>query len=120
MRLRLLLPTLIAMLPLAGCGDAKTVRTNSGLVSLSLEEYRILPRSLSVPAGAVRITVANHGILTHNLTLERGNVAVAGTSTIMPGATAVISTTLRPGRYAMVSTVANQADLGMSGKLVVR
>lgn len=127
MRLRLLLCTLSATLLLSGCGGAGTVRVDSGRLSLSLDEYRILPRTVSVPAGALRIVVANHGILTHNLTLERENrdsngqvVTVATTSTIMPGATVTIAPTLRPGRYAMVSTVANQADLGMSGTLVVR
>jgi hypothetical protein len=119
-RFRLLLPVLIVALLLAGCARTTTVRVDEGKLSLSLDEYRILPRSVSVPSGALRITVINHGILTHNLTLKRGNVAVATTSTIMPGATAVISTTLRPGSYVMTSTVANQADLGMSGKLLAR
>jgi hypothetical protein len=127
MRLRLLLPSLLAALLLSGCGGGNTVRVDSGQLNLSLDEYRILPRSVSVPAGPLRITVVNHGILTHNLTLELENrdsngqpVSVASTSTIMPGASATIAKTLRPGRYAMLSTVANQADLGMSGTLVVR
>ncbi len=120
MRLRLLLPLLVAGLPLAGCGGTSTVRVNSGRLSLTLDEYRILPRSVSVPAGALEITVANHGILTHNLTLKRANATVATTSTIMPGATTTLAKALPPGRYAMVSTVANQADLGMSGTLIVR
>jgi hypothetical protein len=120
MRLRLLLPWLGAALLLAGCGGAKTVRLADGQLSLSLDEYRIVPRSVSVPAGALRITVANRGILTHNLTLKRGGIVVATTSTLMPGAIATIAKTLRPGRYTMSSTVANQADLGMSGTLVVR
>jgi hypothetical protein len=120
MRLRLLLPALIAALLLAGCGESATVRLNDGQLRLSLEEYRILPRSVSVPAGPLRITVHNQGILTHNLTLKRAGVVVATTSTVMPGATSVISKSLRPGRYVMASTVANQADLGMSGILIVR
>jgi hypothetical protein len=120
MRLRLVLPWLIVAPLLSGCGGAATVRVDSGRLSLTLDEYRILPRSVSVPAGALQITVANRGILTHNLTLKRAGVAVATTSTIMPGATATLAKTLRPGRYTMTSAVANQADLGMSGTLIVR
>jgi plastocyanin len=120
MRLRLLLPSVIAALLLTGCAGGGTTRVNDGRLSLSLDEYRILPRRVSVPAGTLRITVVNHGILTHNLTLKRNNVQVASTSTIMPGATVVIAKTLRAGSYTMASTVANQADLGMSGTLTVR
>lgn len=127
MRLRLLLLTLTATLLLTGCGSSATVRVRTGSLSIALDEYRILPRSVSVPSGPVRITVVNHGILTHNLTLQLENrdsegqtVTVASTHTIMPGATAVIAAKLRPGRYAMVSKIANQADLGMSGTLIVR
>ena len=104
------------------------MRLPSRRVALSLDEYRILPQSVSVPAGRIRITAVNRGILTHNVTIElqrrdsNGHpVILADTSTIMPGATGtVVTPALRPGRYALLSTVSNQADLGMTATLVVR
>jgi hypothetical protein len=120
---------LLAPLTLAGCGGAKTVRVEGHELRFGLDEYRILPRDVSVPPGPLRMVVRNRGVLTHNLTLERENrdasgnaVVLASSSTIMPGATVTVTTSapLRPGRYALLSTISNQADLGMSGTLIVR
>jgi hypothetical protein len=118
---------LTAALALGGCGSSATTSLSTHRLAIGLDEYRILPRKPSLPAGPLRITVANHGILTHNLTIalqdrdSNGNrVVLATTSTLMPGASTVLTPTLRPGRYSMSSTIANQADLGMSGTLIVR
>jgi hypothetical protein len=121
-------PATLAALAFCGCGGARTVRVQGDTVTVGLEEFRILPRSMSVPAGRIRILVANHGVLTHNLALElahrdsNGNpVILTDTQTIFPGASATLLTpALRPGNYVLVSSVANQADLGMSANLIVR
>lgn len=118
----------MALLAVSGCGAAKTVRIEGHLLSMTLDEYRILPRSVSVPAGRLRILAHNSGILTHNLTIELENldsngnpVILASTATIMPGTTKTIVTSLlSPGRFKLISTVANQAVLGMEGTLIVR
>jgi hypothetical protein len=128
MRPPLLPLLLLAALLLAGCGAGATVRLNDRRVAFTLDEYRILPRTVSVPPGRIRIVVSNRGILTHNLFLELENddsegnpVILARTPTLMPGAsTSQLTPPLRAGRYKLLSTIANQADLGMSGTLIVR
>jgi hypothetical protein len=97
-------------------------------VSLTLDEYRILPRTLSVPAGRIQITVRNRGVLTHNVALEREGRDASGKPVILgitpplpPGSgDSILTPTLAPGRYVLTSTIGNQAVLGMSGVMVVR
>jgi hypothetical protein len=113
----------------AGCGEGgPVVHVEGRRVSLTLDEYRILPRTLSVPAGRILIAVRNRGVLTHNVALERegldgdGKPVILGiTPILLPGAGASILTpSLAPGRYVLTSTIGNQSVLGMSGVLVVR
>jgi plastocyanin len=113
--------------PLAGCGTTTTVRVQGRVVRLELDEYRIVPQSVSVPAGRITIIAVNHGILTHDVAVERGHPDLEGravlgaTGIIMPGASGSVTVTVpRPGRYELRSTIANQADLGMYGALIVR
>ncbi len=114
-------------LPLAGCGAA-TTRVEGHAVRVRLDEYRIVPQSVSVPAGRITIVAVNRGILPHDIAVERdhrdleGSPPVLGaTGIIMPGARGSMTVTLRrPGSYELVSTLANQADLGMYGTLLVR
>jgi hypothetical protein len=112
----------------AGCGAGGTAQVQGHRVSLTLDEYRILPRTLSVPPGRIQIAVRNRGVLTHNVALERegrdasGKPVILGiTPTLLPGSAASILTPpLAPGRYVLTSTIGNQAVLGMSGVLIVR
>jgi hypothetical protein len=128
MKLPLLAVTVLAANLLSGCGGTKTTRLNTRRVPLTLDEYRILPRQLDVPAGRLRIVAHNRGILTHKVTIElehldsNGNtVTVASTPTIFPGQTvSLLTEALKPGRYTLVSPIANQVDLGMSATLIVR
>jgi hypothetical protein len=112
---------------LAGCGAGAAARVSGHSVALTLEEYRIVPRTVSVPAGRLQIVAHNRGILTHNLEVERGSLdssertVLATIHTLLPGASeSVLTQPLAPGRYLLVSTVGNQAVLGMSGTLIVR
>jgi len=118
---------LLATATLTGCGASRTVRLASHNVSLSLSEYRIVPRNLSVPPGPLRIVARNRGILPHNVELQTGTLdsdertTLAVIPTLLPGAANSVQTgPLAPGRYLLVSTVGNQAVLGMAGTLVVR
>jgi hypothetical protein len=122
-----LLAPLIPVGALAGCGAGTTARVSGHRVALALEEYRILPQTVSVPAGRLQIVAHNRGILTHNLEVERGSLdstertVLATIHTLLPGASeSVLTQPLAPGRYLLVSTVGNQAVLGMSGTLIVR
>jgi hypothetical protein len=125
--LRPLAVVLLAMLLLAGCGAGQTARLTGHSLALTLEEYRILPRTVSVPAGPLRITACNRGVLTHNVALLQGTLdsdertTLTGISTLLPGRCgSVLTSPLAPGRYLLTSTVGNQAVLGMAAALIVR
>jgi uncharacterized cupredoxin-like copper-binding protein len=113
---------------LSSRGGPATVRVAGHVVAVTLNEYSIKPQNISVPAGSFTLVVHNSGILTHNLTLEHEHldskgepVIIASSRTLLPGATVRTPVeALNAGRYRMTSTIANQADLGMTGTLSVR
>jgi hypothetical protein len=120
---------LLATLSLVGCGaSGSAVRVQGHTVTVALEEYRVLPQTITVPAGRLLILVHNRGLLDHNLAVERpereasGNPILLGsTATIMPGGSASLPTRpLPPGHYVLASTIADEADLGISATLLVR
>jgi hypothetical protein len=118
---------LLAALLLTGCGTEQTRQVTGHRLALTLEEYRILPQTVSVPAGALRITACNRGILTHNVALQRGTLdsdertTLTGIPTLLPGRCgSVLTSPLTPGHYLLTSTVGNQAVLGMAATLIVR
>ena len=127
MRLRLLAPMALVALALAGCGAGRTVRLSGHELDLALSEYRIEPRTTSVPPGRLLIVAHNRGMLTHNVELERGSLdstertVLATIHTLLPGASETKRTPpLAPGRYLLVSTIDDQTTLGMSATLIVR
>jgi hypothetical protein len=86
----------------AGCGAGAMVHVQGRRVSLALDEYRILPRTLSVPPGRIQIAVRNRGVLTHNVALERegrdasGKPVILGSPPRCAGAGGSILTPRRP------------------------
>jgi len=121
------LAPLLLLAPLTGCGAAPAVRVSGHTLSLTLQEYRILPQTASVPAGPLRLVACNRGILTHNVALQRGTLdsgertTLTAIPTLLPGRCgSVRSPPLAAGRYLLVSTVGNQAVLGMAATLEVR
>src|SRR5258708_38455543 len=82
MRLRPLAAASLAPLLLAGCGGARTARVTGHTLTLTLGEYRIVPQTASVPAGALRIVARNRGILTHDVALQRGSLDSSERSTL--------------------------------------
>jgi hypothetical protein len=120
---------LAAGVGLSACGGTHTVRVAGHVLRLRLDEYRILPSSISVPPGLLNIVAYNAGIVTHNVVVERtgrdssGNaVVLEAISTILPGGQRRLlePQVLSPGTYTLVSAIANQADLGMVATLTVR
>ncbi len=125
--LRPLAAALLAALLLAGCGTGQTRHLAGHRLALTLEEYRILPQTVSVPAGPLRITACNRGILTHNVALQRGTLdsdertTLTDIPTLLPGKCgSVLTSPLAAGHYLLTSTVGNQAVLGMAATLIVR
>jgi plastocyanin len=118
----------LAAIPLSGCGsDAPYVPASGRAVSLRLDEYRVLPQRVTVPAGRVRIIARNVGRLTHNVAVvqfdrplgEDEEKQYARTPTAHPGEVVRTSVTLRPGKYRLVCTIANHDNLGQYGELKV-
>jgi hypothetical protein len=125
--------TLFALLALCaallfGCGsDAPYVPASGRAVSLRLDEYRVLPQRVTVPAGRIRIIARNVGRLTHNIAVvqfdrplgEDEEKQYARTRTAHPGEVVETSVTLKPGKYRLVCTIANHDNLGQYGELKV-
>jgi plastocyanin len=112
---------------LAGCGDPAPVAVQNRTIGLRLDEYRILPKVVSAPAGTLRLIARNVGILTHNVAVESVSsdpnaqpTVIARTDTLHPGERGEATFTLRPGTYRLVCTLANHDDLGQTGKLIVK
>ena len=118
----------LAAVPLSGCGgDAPYVPASGRAVSLRLDEYRVLPQRVTVPAGRVRIIARDVGRLTHNIAVvqfdrplgEDEEKQYARTRTAHPGDVVRTTVTLRPGKYRIVCTIANHDNLGQYGELKV-
>jgi plastocyanin len=113
---------------LAACGsDPAYVPASGRAVSLRLDEYRVLPPRVTVPAGRVRIIARNVGRLTHNVAVvqfdrplgEDEEKQYARTPTAHPGEVVRTAVTLKPGKYRLVCTIANHDNLGQYGELKV-
>ncbi|MEA2382026.1 MAG: hypothetical protein QOH72_1997 [Solirubrobacteraceae bacterium] len=118
----------LCAVPLFGCGrEAPYVPASGRAVSLRLDEYRILPQRVTVPAGRVRIIARNTGRLTHNVAVVQFDRPLgadeekqyARTPTAHPGDVVRTTVTLKPGKYRLVCTIANHDNLGQYGELKV-
>jgi len=112
----------------AGCGsDPPYAPAGGHTVRLRLDEYRVLPQRVIVPAGRIEIVARNTGRLTHNVAVvqfdrplgEDEEKQYARTPTAHPGDVVRTSVTLRPGKYRLVCTIANHDNLGQYGELKV-
>jgi plastocyanin len=127
-RTPLLVPILAAAALVGACGsDAPYVPASGRAVSLRLDEYRVLPTRVTVPAGRVRIIARNVGRLTHNVAVvqfdrplgEDEEKQYARTRTAHPGQVVQTTVNLKPGKYRLVCTIANHDNLGQYGELKV-
>jgi uncharacterized cupredoxin-like copper-binding protein len=108
---------------LAGCWGGETAVLEERVVTVTLDDYAIMPQDISVREGRVRFVASNAGRLTHNLRVEEpddGTEPLGGTETAQPGDTVRTTVDLEPGTYLLRCSLANHDDLGMTGKLVVR
>ena len=85
------------------------------------DEFRFNTSRDVVPAGRLILQVKNIGEDDHDLRIKGPNgVARAETGVVEPGDLGRISIRLAQGRYTYVCTVADHAERGMAGTLVVR
>lgn len=117
-----------ALAAVAGCGgDDPYVPAADRTLSLRLDEYRVLPARVSVPAGRVEVVARNVGRLTHNVAVvqferplgEEEERRYARTPTAQPGERVAVAVTLKPGKYRLACTIANHDNLGQYGELRV-
>jgi plastocyanin len=118
---------LAALAALGGCGEDPYVPAADRTVTLRLDEFRVLPTRITVPAGRVRIDARNAGRLTHNAAVvqferplgEEEEREYARTRTAHPGERVTVGVTLKPGKYRLTCTIANHDNLGQYGELKV-
>ena len=85
------------------------------------DEFRFDTSRDVVPAGLLILQVKNIGEDDHDLRIKGPNgVARAETGVVEPGDLGRISIRLAQGRYTYLCTVADHAERGMAGTLVVR
>jgi Cupredoxin-like domain len=122
-----LLGVLAAALCLSAC-TAHVVNVNSSEVRLRLDEFRITPQTVQVHAAPrIKISATNVGVETHDLVVESEYLLKSGepvkynvAEIAKPGQTISFKlNNLKPGDYKLVDTVANHADLGDYGTLIV-
>lgn len=84
-------------------------------LSVTLQEFKINPTQIELPAGGAVITVANDGTVTHNLSVDgKASQMLAG------GDSGQLDLTgLKPGTYEMRCDVPGHAEAGMKGTLTV-
>ena len=112
---------LVALAAVIGCGgDEPTAAIRDDTVEIALDEFFIRPQNVEVTAGTVRFTVADRGRLRHSFRLWGTKDAPVEIESIFPGDEIDARADLPPGEYRMVCTVSNHAELGMTGRLVVR
>ena len=106
---------------LAGCGGPEpAAQARDGRVEIVLDDFYLSPQRVRAPAGRLTFAVANRGRLPHNLRARGSRGEPLAVTTLLPGASATETVTLRAGEYKLVCTVANHEELGMTGRLLVR
>jgi plastocyanin len=112
---------LAALAAVIGCGGGEpTAVARDQAVEITLDEFLIRPQNIEVPSGRVEFAIADRGRLRHSFRLWGPDSAPVEVESIFPGDTVHEAASLAPGEYRMVCTVSNHAELGMTGKLVVR
>jgi uncharacterized cupredoxin-like copper-binding protein len=98
------------------------------VLHITLDEYRIRPENIEVPAGRIHLEAVNDGRLTHNLAIESfahedgvEPKLYGRTDTLHPGqhGSEQAPITLKPGKYRLTCTIGNHDDLGQYGELKV-
>jgi hypothetical protein len=126
---RLAALSLLGALTLVGCGGGPSyTHVRDGVLKIDLDEYRLRPENIEVPAGRIHLEATNTGRLTHNLAIESIDrdegeepTLYGRTDTLHPGehGSERAPITLKPGKYRLVCTIGNHDDLGQYGELKV-
>jgi uncharacterized cupredoxin-like copper-binding protein len=113
---------------LGGCGDeGPAAGARAGHLVVTLDEFRVRPERIRVPAGRLRIVARNAGVLAHDVAVLPGRRPLDpsserrfGTSaTALPGQVVALTVRLRPGRYRLACVLSNHDNLGEYADLEV-
>lgn len=113
---------LAILLVLAGSACALPAQASAplGRVQVVAVEFHYRLSRVRVPAGPIRIELANFGQDEHNLTLRKvGTTKVMTIPGALPGTRETATFRLRPGLYVLKCTMADHAQLGMKAQLRV-
>ena len=114
------LPLLLVGLAFAGALPAQAAAPLARVQVVALEFHYRLSR-VRVPAGPVRIELANFGQDEHDLTLQRvGGTKVYRLPKALPGQRQILNLRLKPGVYKLSCSLADHAARGMQATLRVR
>ncbi|MEP6909546.1 MAG: hypothetical protein ABI896_03835 [Actinomycetota bacterium] len=114
------LSLLLVGLAFAGALPAQAAAPLSRVQVVAVEFHYRLSR-VRVPAGPVRIELANFGQDEHNLRLQRvGSSTVYQLPKALPGERRILNLRLKPGVYRLSCSLADHATLGMHATLRVR
>ena len=112
---------LVAAAVLAGCGAGEpTASVRGGRVQIALDDFLIRPQNLTAPAGRVTFAVSNRGRLVHSFHVQLPDRQPVKIRALHPGGSQTATADLAPGEYRLVCLESNHAELGMTGRLVVR
>jgi len=113
------LAVVVAGLAFAGAMPAQAAAPLSRVQVVAFEFHYRLSR-VRVPAGPVRIELANFGQDEHDLRLRRvGGSRVYHLPSSLPGERQILNARLRPGLYRLKCTLGDHAARGMHAKLRV-
>jgi uncharacterized cupredoxin-like copper-binding protein len=112
---------LVVAAVLAGCGAGRpTASVSGGRIAVELDDFLIRPQDITARHGLVTFAVTNRGRLVHSFHVQAPDREPVRITRLHPGASATATANLAPGQYRLVCVESNHADLGMSGRLVVR
>ena len=110
---------LVPLVAFAGALPAQAAAPLGHVQVVAVEFHYRLSR-VRVPAGPVRIELANFGQDEHDLTLRKvGTTKVMAIPGAPPGTRETATFRLRPGLYVLKCTMADHAMLGMKARLRV-
>jgi len=136
MRARLLLIVSAVALVSAACGSAAAQPpAPSGAINVELTEWRVIVSNVAPRSGSLTLVVKNSGAIAHDLTVlktdlradqipqeagkAREDGKVAGTASLKPGQSTLLTLTLQPGNYVFICNEQGHYALGMHTAVTV-
>ena len=113
---------LLAAAVLAGCGGGEPTAgvRSGGRLAVTLDDFLIQPQDIAARHGLVTFSVTNRGRLVHSFHVQAPDREVVRITRLHAGASATATANLAPGEYRLVCVESNHAELGMTGRLIVR